>query len=204
MYRYKTREKNNAYTLIILIILALIAFAYFYNTNSNPPKNNVTIKNYSIKNDEKPDISASNIIEVAPVASIVEKITPNTEIVYQYYYELDQKTVEEREQPPYYMINMAEEEFRSKYSDWEIKVFSSKQVVMQKNLNGKSPFYFRIGEKDGYIAVYYEKPVNGISLREITDTPVNTLPKDEQDKIRSGITVYGEDELIKILEDYSS
>ncbi|OGO86312.1 MAG: hypothetical protein A2Y22_02240 [Clostridiales bacterium GWD2_32_59] len=204
MYSYKTKRKNNAYALIILIILGLITFVYFYNINVKAPKNNMTTKNYSIKNDDKPDISASSSTQVASVYNIVEKITPNTEIVYQYFYELDQKTVEEKEVPPYYMINMTEEELKNKYSDWQIKIFSSKQVVMQKNLKEKSPFYFKIGEKDGYIAVYYEKPVNGISLREITDTPVNTLPKDEQDKIKNGITVYGEDELIKILEDYSS
>jgi len=192
--------KNRIYVLVILIVVGLVA--YFYIANNKTERNNMSASKYSLENDNKHKINTPP--KAAPVSSSEEKITPNTEIIYKYYYELDDKSVEEKEQAPYYMINLDKEELVEKYSDWEIKNFSSKQVVMEKTLKEKSPLYYRIGEKDGYIAVYYEKPVNGISLKEITDTPISALPKDEQERIKKGIEVYGEDELIRMLEDYSS
>lgn len=41
-------------------------------------------------------------------------------------------------------------------------------------------------------------------LREVLDTPINTLSTDEQNALTNGIQVYGDDELIRILENYSS
>lgn len=41
-------------------------------------------------------------------------------------------------------------------------------------------------------------------LREIIDTPISVLPIQEQEKLKNGILVYGEEELIRLLEDYTS
>jgi hypothetical protein len=41
-------------------------------------------------------------------------------------------------------------------------------------------------------------------LKEIVDTPVNLLSKQDQENIKSGIEIYGEEELIRVLENYTS
>ncbi len=134
----------------------------------------------------------------------VEKITPNTNIIYRYYYEKDEKTIEENKKPEYYMINMTEDTLKNKMEDWIVEEFSGKKVILKKSIKGKSPYYFVIGEKDGFIAAFYKNGIDDLRLRELTDTSINRLPKEEQEKIKKGIVVYGEEEMIKILEDYSS
>lgn len=41
-------------------------------------------------------------------------------------------------------------------------------------------------------------------IREILDTPINLLSEDEQFRLKEGIIVYGDEELMRILENYSS
>lgn len=133
-----------------------------------------------------------------------EKILPSTKLVYQYYYALDQKVMEEESDPPYYLLDMTREQLQEKLSDWELQLFSDKKVVLRKVLQEKSPHhYYLVGVYDGCIAVFYD--INGEwVLREITATPISVLPHEEQKKLEQGIPVYGEEELIRILEDYTS
>ena len=75
---------------------------------------------------------------------------------------------------------------------------------MRMSVNSSSTQHYIIGEYNGLIAVYYEKAIDGISLKEITDIPVKSLPENEQESIREGIHVSGEENLIKALSDYGS
>ena len=45
---------------------------------------------------------------------------------------------------------------------------------------------------------------DGEIIKEVTDIYVSTLPAEEQEKIRMGIEVIGEESLINILQDYGS
>lgn len=132
------------------------------------------------------------------------KIQPSTKMIYQYYYP-DDKVVEEQEDtPPYFLLDLTLTDMRKYYTDWQIVSFSSQEVVMRKIVQGKSNQRYIIGEKDGYVAVFYEQPQDGVVLHELTDTPLSALGEEEQQRLKDGIFVLGEDRLAKVLEDYGS
>ncbi len=132
------------------------------------------------------------------------KILATTNMVYEYYYTSDGKTERTEELPPYFMIDMTEQSLKESFSEWQIVKFTSDEVVMQKNIEGKSSQYYILGIQDGYVAVFYEEPINGTSLKELTETPIAALSDEELIRLKAGIHVMGNDQLIKALEDYGS
>ncbi len=132
------------------------------------------------------------------------RITPSTKMVYEYYYTEDGVTQTLEDVPPYFLLDMTLEDMKKVYTDWKIISFSSKEVVMRKTLEAKSNEQYIIGEKNGYVAVYYKEAQHGIILHEITNTPISALPLEEQERLLEGISVIGDENLSKILSDYTS
>lgn len=130
------------------------------------------------------------------------KITPSTKIKYEYYYKKDNITEYFEDVPPYFFINLTRNDLENKFKDWNIKSFSEKEVVMQKVLDEESTQHYILSEYDGYIAIFYEKEINGTNLKDITSIHINSFPPEEQEKIKKGIKIKGKEELIKILQDY--
>lgn len=62
---------------------------------------------------------------------------------------------------------------------------------------------YKDGEENNYFEKFMAQNAEHY-LREVVDTPVSVLPTSEQEKLKNGILVYGEDELIKLLESYTS
>lgn len=62
---------------------------------------------------------------------------------------------------------------------------------------------YKDGEKDLYFDEFM-KINKDHYLREIIDTAITVLPTEEQEKLKDGILVYGEEELIRLLENYTS
>ena len=52
--------------------------------------------------------------------------------------------------------------------------------------------------------IFYEKEINGTNLKEITNTPLESLPIEEQEKIKKGIKITGKEELMRFLVSYGS
>ncbi len=146
----------------------------------------------------------SSMTEEAKTVSSEQRINPSTKIVYQYYYPEREVTEEQVDSPPYFLLDMTLSDMVKYYDNWTIVSFSDKEVVMKKTIYEKDEQRYIIGEKDGYIAVYYEKEVNGSDIYEITDTPLASLSHAEQVRINDGIPVQGEENLARVLEDYSS
>ncbi len=164
------------------------------------PGLNITSINTTPDNIEEADspVSLSNDPSIETL-----KITPSTKMVYEYYYEEDGIIEKNEEIPPYFLIDMTEENLKRSFNDWTITKFTPEEVIMRKVVSGKSNQYYVIGEQEGYVAVFYEMETNGTCLKEITDTPLSALSEDEQKRLREGIHVFGEDALVRILEDFN-
>ncbi len=159
------------------------------------------------KSDEAQELQSivAGIQQEITVSSIpISKITPSTKLVYEYYYEADDQLVIEEEEPPYFLLNMTRDDLQSKFPEWQIQSFSSQEVVVRTYVRGQSPNRYRIGIHNGYVAVFYEDPVEGIYLKDITETPVASLTQEEQEELTGGVAVLGDDELLRLLEDYTS
>ena len=128
------------------------------------------------------------------------RITPSTKMIYEYYYTEDDVTQTLEDVPPYFLLDMTLEDMKKVYTDWQIISFSSKEVIMRKTLEAKSDEQYIIGEKN----VFYKEPQHGIVLHEITNTPLSALPLEERERLLEGISVTGDENLSKILSDYTS
>lgn len=58
--------------------------------------------------------------------------------------------------------------------------------------------------QDGFIVVLYAGHNKSGHIHSITNTPVSSLPEDEQERLAAGINIYTEDALFRILEDFGS
>ncbi len=138
------------------------------------------------------------------VATDMAKIQPSTKMVYQYYYPVDGVMKEQEDTPPYFLLDRTFQDMQSLYEDWQIVSFSNAEVVMRRTMEGKSEERYIVSQKDGFVAVFYEEEQNGESLHELTDTPLSSLPIEERERLKEGISVTGEENLSKILADYGS
>lgn len=194
-------------TLITALSTFLITYILFVGNDVNKnPINDTETKVYTLSDDIKKQTENIEQIEKnTEVIAVTEPhITPSTKLVYEYYYEGDGniKTVEEI--PPYFLIDMTRKDIEQKYPDWQLKSFSQSQVIMRKSIPGKVEERYIIGEYNGFVAVFYEQPIDGVSLRELTDTPVSSLTKEDQNKLKIGISIFGDEALMKALQDYES
>ncbi len=189
----------------VFILTAVIAYFTFYNQPSNeePDTENKDLLFDDSHNKVEFDIEPIAALEntVAAESTDNAKILPSTRIVYQYYYTVDDKLIEEETEPPYYMLDMTRAQIEEYYPEWQLISFSNKKVVLRQAVNDiDKDNYYILKEHNGIIGIFYR---NGM-LRDQIDTPVSSLPDEEQKRLKEGITVYGEEELITVLENYTS
>lgn len=196
--------KKIKYILSILFIIATVYFSALAGYSLYKPINNNT--NFEIKNEEailNTKILQENI-EKEVSKSNIAKINQSTKMVYEYYYKVDNVTETFEDRPHYFLLNLTRQQLEDTFDDWNVKSFSEKEVVMQKIMDGQSSQNYLIGEYDGYIAVYYEKEINGTKLKDITSVPISSLPLEEQEEIKKGIKVVGDDKLMEYMSNYES
>lgn len=183
--------------IFISIISASIGYYMYDRKNSNNSNNLVESKQVAstdlFKQQEKP-------VDNLKVA----KITPSTKMTYEYFYKGDNITEVVEDVPPYFLIDLTRNDLETNFKDWRVKSFSPTEVVMQKVIDDVSTQHYIVREYEGYVAIYYEKEINGTNLKEITDISLEGLPKEEQEKIKNGIKITGKENLMKFLESYGS
>ncbi len=198
--------------ILVLATLSLGSFAVAYKTQViNNSKENEESKQSTIKaeanlkdtyEEEQKEVSEEEPINIT-ASNLEDKITPKTKIVYEYAYDGSEKITSTEEMAPYFMIDMSRDEIIKMFSGWQVLSFSPQEVVLRKNKKTKEAAYI-IGVFDGFIGVYYRDGAGISNLKEILDTPVSSLSSEEQEKLKKGIPVSNEKELMRILEDYSS
>ena len=185
------------FIIIVFVSIISIGIGYsMYNTNEQEAQNieyNEDINSDFFQAQQKP---VDNIT--------VAKITPSTKMTYEYFYKSDKITETVEDVPPYFLIDLTRTDLEDNFKEWQVKSFSEKEVVLQKVIEGESTQHYIIGEYDGYIAVFYEKEINGTKLKELTDIPLESLTEEEQEQIKKGIKITGKEELMKFLESYDS
>jgi hypothetical protein len=132
------------------------------------------------------------------------RITASTKIIYEYYYQGDDRLETSAEDPPYFLLNLTEDKLQEQFFEWKIMEFSNARVVLRKTIPGSSAKNYILGVKDEYIAVFSTSGAGKATLEEVTEMPIYSLSTEEQKKLMEGIKVEGEDRLAKVLEDYGS
>jgi len=162
---------------------------------------------YNLESIKKPNTQINSLQsnDNEPAANVIEpKINEATKMIYEYYYKDDNKIDVIEDIAPYFLIDKNKKEVEKNFSDWQIRNFSSKEVVLRKYIENKNNQKYVIGEYNGLITVFYEKEKDGNSIKDITNIPLSSLNEEEQQKLRNGIEINGDDELIKVMESYES
>ena len=101
---------------------------------------------------------------------------------------------------PYFLNNISIEELSNIFINWEILEYNPYMVRLRKNIGIVENQKYIIGEQNGNIAIWEY----GTEIVEITNRPISALAIEEQERLRYGILVNGNKELIRALEDFGS
>lgn len=149
--------------------------------------------------DYKPDF------EPVPVfAGDAELLDVSAKIIYRYYYLKDGHVEVNSEDVPYFLVGLTRTELAEKLMSWELIEFSPQLAVFEKKINARSTERYTVGVLNGYVTVFYDEEVDGSRVKEQTEIPVDALSEDEMSRLIAGIRVIGEEQLLKVLEDYGS
>lgn len=173
--------------LAVLIFLSCTAAGYLYT-----------------KRTQEPAAQEQQLQRTKSVAKEETVIGENAEIVYQYYYTEDRRTAEQVEPVQNYLLGLNLAQVRSIYNGWQVVYFSPDKVILRSTVEGRSDESFLLGEQNGMLAVFRENADGKISLYECTDVPLSVLPELERQQIQDGVRILGEDNLARVLADYTS
>ena len=183
-----------------------ISYLAFNNISVAKSQNSLAINEVSDTITNQSDLSiilsSANKID-EDYYSEEEKIESTTQITYKYNFEEDGSVETNTVVVPYFLVGMNQQEFEEEFYDWELNSFSSKEIVVSKDIYDNSQDYI-VGNKDGYVTIFYSDENQEHSVKQETQTPVDTLSEEEQEKINQGIPIKGDEQLSRALESYGS
>ena len=133
-----------------------------------------------------------------------DRVGKNTRLIFEHYNELDGNISRSETVAPHFLIGMDRDALIRYYEGFEVGYFSADEIVMRRHIRRPVIESFTLGIVDGYLAVFNGTEMLEEHLKEITNTLVAPLARDDRERLRMGITVRGEENLLNILQDYSS
>ena len=181
--------------ICIILIILLGVFIGLRIAEDEEQIDNVIVNNVIIP-EENMEISSLE------VASEEEKTTPNTLMIYKTYYTKCKHYVQEYKDIDVSNVNLSEEELKEKNREWDIEKFSVEEIEMSKEVEGFCNQHYKI-KLENNVIVLYSIDENGVET-EYEQTGITTEYLTEEDilKLRTGIYVYGKENLTSTIEDY--
>jgi hypothetical protein len=121
-------------------------------------------------------------------------------VKYIYNYSDDDEQVFYEELAPKFLQGLDIDGVKNALRGYEVCELTETSLVVKKNIDGRSNVHYSIGEKDGYVAVFFE---NGM-LKEKTAMPMDGLATEIKAQIVRGVKVDGREELARYLEELES
>ena len=146
---------------------------------------------------------ADTIVDAVPFPVYPPRITAETRMVYDFYSVETEDYNRIEEYPAEALLGMTRAELEHKFADWQVVSFDNARIYLRQN---RAIEYrrFIIGIHEGYIAVFYDNDDDLRGIKELTNRPIAALPQEEQERLKEGIRVTGNEELMRALEDFSS
>ena len=103
---------------------------------------------------------------------------------------------------PEELINKEEKDIEQYYKDWQIKKFTSSEIVLYMEKDEYCDRHYVLKENNGVIAIYKVNQENEAVFKENTQIQVQYLPEVDLINLKKGIYAIGEEKLNSILEDF--
>lgn len=187
------------YFTACLIVILGFTFGYLY-TLGKVKDNPAEIGSYEAVKTEQNEMQSAGIQNV-----LNQKIVSDDAIFVRVTrYSVCGHTIKESGTVTKDISSLTEMQFRTAYSDWNVERFSTDEIMISKEFNEKCPNHYVVKEREGKVSVYYQKPVNGATLKEMTNIPILNLSNEDQKRLKAGIEVNSNQSLAELLEDFGS
>lgn len=185
--------------LVLAIVIGFFVGKYLYKKENNN-ENEVVGENIA-----GTKVNTANIIENVdvPTSTKDEKISVNTKIVQQLYYNKCNHMIETVMKDTTKYINMTEDMLKKEFPNWEIKEFTSEKVVLYREEEDFCNEHFLVKDVDGYVTIYTLNASNEVlEILKTTDIATKYLTDADKSSLKDGITIYTEKNLNKLIEDF--
>ena len=182
---------------VVLIVFGGVFLGFIiYSGNVIVEENNSGITNNVLV------IEEGNNIVVSEILAEEERTTPNTLIVYKTYYTKCKHYIQKYEDVDVTMVNLTEKEFKEKMREWRIDKFSMEEVELSKEIEAYCNEHYKLKLENNVIVVYKIDEVGNEKEYEQTGITTEYLTNEDILKLKTGIEVYGDENLSSAMEDY--
>ena len=195
------------YTIIAIIsiglILGFLTGLYLYRINKIDEENKEIIAEKI--EDECTAIGELDEEEIASLietASKEEKTSPNCTITLKVYHESCKHLIETKKKIEEAEVNITEEELEERFKDWEVQEFTPTEIVLYKEVEEFCDEHYLLKDEAGYVTIYKLDENENAKFYDTTEISTEYLSPEDLEQMETGIKVYTEKELNKILEDF--
>ena len=183
--------------VILIIVLGIwLGFRIYYRLGTE------TENGMSSNIEPALEVEENTVISSLETSVEEEKTTPNTLMVYKIYYTKCKHYIQEYEEIDASLVNDTEEELKEKCKDWEIEKFSSEEVELSKEEEKFCNQHFKLKLENNAIVVYQIDEEGREKEYEQTGITTEYLTQEDILKLKTGIIVYGKENLTSTIEDY--
>lgn len=195
--------------IITIIIIGIIAGVVIYNkkekTGNNIIENEINEVSEKIIDECTEEFKELNNVsnnQILQTNADEIKISPNCLLILKRYYSECEHTINEYLDIPENLINQTQEDLEKEYPNWEVKKYSSTEIILYKEFNSSCGQHFILRNDDGKIAIYRINEDNEEEMYEKTEISVDYLTDTDKIEIGNGIRVNGMEELKQLIEDF--
>ena len=190
--------------IICVCVVISISIGVLVGKMINNNYNNNT-ESYNTKNLNE-SLEYTNNIEISSITTSgaeEEKTTPNTLIIYKTYYTKCKHYVQEYEEIDFSLVNCNEEEFKENMrGKWDVEKFSSEEIEVSKEIEDFCNQHYKL-KLENDVVVIYTIDENGIETEyEVTNITTEYLTQEDILRLKTGILIYGKENLTSTIEDY--
>ncbi|MBR3002409.1 MAG: BofC C-terminal domain-containing protein [Clostridia bacterium] len=195
-----------AMIIIIAVLLAILSAVIIYSpTKQESAKTEKKIETKVSDEtilDECTDEYNEIEEEIISTNSEQEKISPNCKIILKKYYKKCKDEINEYIKVPDNLVNATEEKLQNYYKDWEIKEFSSNQIILYKEFEGGCGEHYILKDEEGKVVIYKISEKGEEVLYEKTEISTDYLPEKDKNAIQQGLKINVKEKLNELIESY--
>ena len=175
------------YSMLIFIFSIIIGFYYSIQWKNNHLG---IVKEETINNNVKETYSEE------------EKLNFDAEFALKKYYKECGHYSLLYSQIPVEFINMSREDIEKNYPNWNIEEFNRDKLILSQNIEGFCDEHYVIMSDNNIIEVYKQKEKDNMELYKETGISLEYLSKEDIERLKNGIYIYGNEKLNSTLEDF--
>lgn len=193
---------------LVIIIIGIIAGFFLFNKNGKS-NNNIIESEINTISEKIEDECTEQYQELKKQANLQietssteEKISPNCLITLKRYYNECKHTINEYIDVSKDLVNGTKEDLKKEYPNWEIKKYTSTEIVLYKEFESNCGQHFILKNDNGKITIYRVNENGEEEVYEETEISVEYLTETDKIEIQKGIRVNGIEELNQLIEDF--